>query len=55
MERVVELQSRAISFLGVATREQVEELSKEIDRLAKRIGKGERPRRSKKGRPSAEG
>jgi hypothetical protein len=49
MERVVDLQARAISFLGVATRDQVEELSKELERLAKRIGKGDRARRSKKG------
>jgi hypothetical protein len=56
MERVVDLQARAISFLGVATRDQVEELSKELERLAKRIGKGDRARRSKKGSrpPSAE-
>jgi hypothetical protein len=47
MERVVDLQGRAIAFLGVASRDQVEELSREIDRLAKRIGKGgaKRPRK----------
>ncbi len=49
LERVIELQSRAVSFLGVATREQVEELSKELDRLARRIEKGEKVRRAKKG------
>lgn len=50
LERVMELQGRAVSFLGVATRDQVEELSKEIDRLAKRIeksGKARRPRKPK--------
>ncbi len=49
MERVVDLQSRAIAFLGVATRDQVEEISKELDRLAKRIEKGEKARRTKRG------
>lgn len=45
LERLMELQGRAVSFLGVATRDQVEELSKEIDRLAKRIEKSGKPRR----------
>jgi len=52
LERVMDLQSRAVSFLGVATRDQVEELSREIDRLARRIGKtgkGRRSRRARKG------
>jgi DNA repair exonuclease SbcCD ATPase subunit len=49
LERMVDLQGRAIAFFGVATREQVEEISKELDRLAKRIEKGSRPRRAKKG------
>jgi hypothetical protein len=49
LERVLELQGRAISFLGVATREQVEEISKELDRLTRRIEKGARARRTKKG------
>jgi hypothetical protein len=52
LERVMDLQSRAVAFLGVATREQVEELSKELERLARRIEKGEKARRAKK--PSAE-
>jgi hypothetical protein len=38
-----------VTFLGVATRDQVEELSKELDRLARRIQKGEKARRGKKG------
>jgi chromosome segregation ATPase len=51
LERLAVLQSRAVTFLGVATREQVEELSRELDRLAKRIEKaGPKARRnSKKG------
>jgi len=38
--RLVELQTKAISFLGVASREQVEELSRELSRLTKKIEKG---------------
>ena len=49
LERVLDLQGRAIAFLGVATRDQVAEISKELDRLAKRIEKAERTRRMKKG------
>jgi uncharacterized protein YukE len=49
LERLTVLQSRAVTFLGVATREQVEELSKELDRLARRIEKGDRARKVRKG------
>lgn len=49
MERVIDLQGKAIAFLGVASRDQVEEISKELDRLARRIGKAEKARRAKKG------
>jgi hypothetical protein len=49
MERVIDLQGKAIAFLGVASRDQVEEISKELDRLARRIGKAEKTRRAKKG------
>src|SRR6266508_1024303 len=49
MERVMDLQGRAIAFLGVASRDQVDELSRELDRLSKRIPKGGAPRRTKKG------
>ena len=48
LDRIVELQGRAVAFLGVATREQVEELSKELDRLAKRIDKGARARKPRR-------
>lgn len=56
MERVVDLQGRAIAFLGVASRDQVEELSREIDRLAKKISKsGGVPKKGRKStRSSAE-
>ena len=55
LERMNDLQSRAAAFLGVASREQVAELSRELDRLAKRLERSERIRRpGKKGaRPSA--
>jgi hypothetical protein len=36
-ERLVELQGKAIAFLGVATREQVEQLSRDLARLSKRL------------------
>jgi chromosome segregation ATPase len=45
VERLAELQQRAIAFLGVATREQVEELSKELERLSRKLEKGKRARR----------
>ena len=48
LERMIDLQNRAVAFLGVATRDQVEELSKDLDRLARRIEKGEKPKRTKK-------
>ena len=55
LERLLDLQSRAVSFLGVATREQIEDLSKELDRLARRLDKAEKGRRPRKaGKPSAE-
>jgi hypothetical protein len=48
LDRMIELQNKAVGFLGVATRDQVEELSKELDRLAKRIEKGDKPKRARK-------
>ena len=47
MERLVELQGKAIKFLGVATREQVEELSREIEMVLKRLEKGGKRRARK--------
>lgn len=38
LERLEDLQAKAITFLGVASREQVEELSRELDKLARRLG-----------------
>jgi ElaB/YqjD/DUF883 family membrane-anchored ribosome-binding protein len=54
MERVMDLQGRAIAFLGVASRDQVEELSREIDRLARKIAKGAPKKGKKAARPAAE-
>ena len=48
LERMIELQNRAVAFLGAATREQVEELSKELDRLARRIDKGNKAKKTRK-------
>jgi hypothetical protein len=48
VERVMELQSRAVAFLGVASRTEVEELSKELDRLARRLDRAEKGKKSKK-------
>jgi hypothetical protein len=52
LERVLDLQGRAIAFLGVASRDQVDELSRELDRLSRKIEKA-RPRRGRKGRGAA--
>jgi len=39
LERVVELQNKAVKFLGVASRTEVEALHRELDRLARRLEK----------------
>lgn len=54
MERLSDLQARAVAFLGVASRDEVQELSREIDRLARRIEKSAKPRRRKAGKPAVE-
>lgn len=41
MDRLMEL----VKFLGVATRDQLEQLSRDVDRILKRIEKGRKPRR----------
>jgi len=48
VERVVELQSRAIQFLGAASRDQVAELSRELDKLSRRLDRAEKVTRGKK-------
>jgi hypothetical protein len=53
LEKLVELQSKAVGFLGVATREQVEELSREIEKVLRRLeGKGTRAGHVKRGHPA---
>ena len=52
MDRLEELQSKVIEFLGVASREQVEELSLELERLARRLDKSERRKPGKVARRS---
>lgn len=54
LERFVELQAKAVNFLGVATRDEVQELHRELDRLAKRLEKGQKARPARKGGKKAE-
>jgi uncharacterized coiled-coil protein SlyX len=54
LERIIDFQGKAISFLGVASRDQVEELHRELDRLAKRFEKSEKARPAKKAGKKAE-
>jgi len=44
LERVVELQNKAVKFLGVASRSEVEALHRELDRLSRRLEKAGRPK-----------
>jgi hypothetical protein len=54
LERIVELQGKAVSFLGVATKDEVDELHRELDRLAKRFEKGQKARPARKGSKKVE-
>ncbi len=54
LERLIELQARAVSFLGVATREEVQELSRELDRLARQLPRTGKGRARKGGKPGTE-
>jgi polyhydroxyalkanoate synthesis regulator phasin len=54
LERIVELQGKAVSFLGVATKDEVDELHRELDRLAKRFEKGQKAPPARKGTKKAE-
>ena len=51
VDRLEDLQVKAISFLGVASREQVEELSKELDKLARRLERGEKVSKARAKKP----
>jgi hypothetical protein len=57
VERLEDLQAKAITFLGAASREQVEELSRELEKLVRRLDRSDKPgkktRRAK--RPVAQG
>jgi hypothetical protein len=46
IDRLLELQHRAIAFLGVASREQVEELSRELGRLSRTLAKERKARKA---------
>ena len=54
LERILELQGKAVSFLGVASKEEVDELHRELDRLAKKFEKGQKARPARKGSKKAE-
>jgi polyhydroxyalkanoate synthesis regulator phasin len=55
LERMVDIQGKVVSFLGVATREQVEELHHELERLAKRVESGQKARPARKAATKGEG
>lgn len=55
LERMVDIQGKVVSFLGVATREQVEELHHELERLAKKVENGQKARPARKSAPKGEG
>jgi hypothetical protein len=49
IERLQELQARSVAILGLATREQIAQLSKDLGRLARRLDKPKRVRKARKG------
>jgi polyhydroxyalkanoate synthesis regulator phasin len=54
LERILEMQGKAVKFLGVATRDEIEELHRELDRLARKLDKGHKARPAQKGTKKAE-
>ena len=52
-DRLAELQTRAMRFLGVATRDEVEELSREISKILKRLDDVQKRRARKPARRGA--
>ena len=44
LERILEMQGKAVKFLGVASRDEIEELHRELDRLARKFEKGQKAR-----------
>jgi hypothetical protein len=55
LDRMVDLQGKVVSFLGVATHEQVKDLHTELERLAKRLESRQKARPARKSAPRAEG
>lgn len=51
VERLELLQSKAITYLGVATREQVEELSRELEKLVRRLDRSVKQQKPAKRSP----
>ena len=49
IDRLQGLQARSVEILGLATREQIEQLSKDLGRLARRLDKPKRVRKVRKG------
>jgi DnaJ-domain-containing protein 1 len=50
LERIVQFQGKAVKFLGVATREEIEELHRELDRLARKLDLGHKAPPARKGK-----
>lgn len=48
MEKLEELQAKAVAYLGVATRGQVQQLSRELERLSRRLDKSGKPAKGHK-------
>jgi len=54
VDRLLELQVRAVKFLGVASREEVLELSREINKILKRLDEVQKRRTRRPARKAAE-
>jgi hypothetical protein len=54
LERILELQGKAVKFLGVATRDEIEELHRELDRLARKFEKVQKARAGSRGTKKVE-
>jgi hypothetical protein len=50
LDRLAELHGKAIAFLGVASREQVAELSRELERISRRLEKKAQKRPVRRGK-----
>jgi SMC interacting uncharacterized protein involved in chromosome segregation len=54
-DKLEDLQTKAIEFLGVASREQVLELSRELEKLARRLDRDAKPKAKKAAKRAARG